>query len=160
MAQSHIHSICMHAGPIPWGMTPKEQLEPLNPIEENVVSLYRVHRLLYVMKPVTATFSSRFGRQYCHRAHIIALPNAGSEKVRDCILQPTVALADSIHVVFLVLVESDDEDTIRKAIQKMIKRSPALYIRGKLVAKWAMHLSRVSKTYQQHIIYCTACQYE
>jgi hypothetical protein len=48
-----------------------------------------------------------------------------------------------MQVVFLVLVDSTDPAVVDKAIKKMIARSPALQIRGHLVAKWAIHLSQV-----------------
>ena len=49
-----------------------------------------------------------------------------------------------MQVVFLVLVESNDPAVVDAAIKRMIARSPALQIRGHLVAKWAVHLCKVS----------------
>ena len=46
-------SSCDAAGPILSGPTPQDQLCPLTMIEENLVSLHRVYRLVYEMKPAT-----------------------------------------------------------------------------------------------------------
>lgn len=67
--------------------------------------------------------------------------------VRDCLLSHPDTLSDTLQVVFLVLVDSNDPETISKAVDKMVKRSPALRIRGREVVKWAMHLSKVCFTY-------------
>lgn len=114
-------------------------------IEENLVALHRIYRLVYVMKP--ATWSGGYDsntRQLCQRAHVIAVPNAGPDKVRDCLLPRLEEVADYIDVVFLSLVDVNDEAEAAAALQKMANRSPALRIRAREVVKWACHLSRVS----------------
>jgi hypothetical protein len=131
------------AGGIPWGPSSDEQLVPLTRIEENLVSRYRVHRNLYVMKPAVWSWSAAGTLQLCHRAHVIATPNTGPDLVRDCLLEHPSCLADSLQVVFLVLVDSDSPETIAAAVKKMVDKSPALRIRGREVLKWAIHLSKV-----------------
>ena len=127
------------------GPTADYQLVPLTRIEENLVSRYRVHRNLYVMKPASWSWSAAGTRQLCHQAHVIATPNTGPNMIRDCLLAHPDSLIDTLQVVFLVLVESDDPIVISNAVQKMVERSPALRIRGREVIKWAMHLSKVSR---------------
>ena len=137
--------ICsIYAGSIPSGPTPAEQLVPLTRIEENLVSRYRVHRNLYVMKPASWSWSATGTQQLCHQAHVIATPNTGPDMIRDCLLAHPDSLSDTLQVVFLVLVESNDPNAITNAVRKMVERSPALRIRGREVVKWAMHLSKVS----------------
>lgn len=96
------------------------------------------------MKPATWSNSASGTQQLCHRAHVIATPNTGPDMVRDCLLAHPDSLSDTLQVVFLVLVESDDPKAIAEAVQRMTKRSPSLHIRGREVVKWAMHLSKVS----------------
>lgn len=126
------------AGSIPEGLV------PLTRIEENLVSLYRVHRNLYIMKPATYSFSTAGTRQLCHKAHVIATPNTGPDMVRDCLLSHPNELSDTLQVVFMVLVDSLDEKVVANAVKTMVSRSPSLLVRGPEVVKWAMHLSKVS----------------
>lgn len=130
------------AGAIPSGPTEAETLVPLTRIEENLVSRYRVHRNLYVMKPAQWSWTPAGTRQLCHRAHVIATPNAGADKVRDCLLEHPDTLAESIQVVFLVLVDVATPEALEAAVKKIISRSPALRIRTKEVIKWAYHLCK------------------
>ena len=87
--------------------------------------------------------------EMCHRAHVIAVPNAGPENVRSCILQHPRKLSDTIQVVFLTLVDTSNEDELQKALaeklakQTMAKNTPALRIRVQVVLKWAEHLAKV-----------------
>ena len=136
---------------IPAGSIP-DGLVPLTRIEENLVSKYRVHRNLYVMKPAGWGWSAAGTQQLCHRAHVIATPNTGPDLVRDCLLEHPDKLADSLQVVFLVLVESDDPATISAAVKKMVERSPALHIRGAEVVKWAMHLCKVGHKSIENVV--------
>ena len=139
------------AGAIPWGLNHMEQLVPLNYIEQQLVSLYCVHRILICMKPATKSKSDAFGNvsQLCHRGHVIATPNVGADKVRDCLLMHPDALADVLQVVFLVLVRTDDPAVIDAAVRKMCQRSPALRIRGLQVVKWACYMCDVSVVNQR-----------
>lgn len=114
-------------------------------IEENLVAVYRVYRLVYVMKPATWSWSyDASTRQLCHRAHVVAVPNVGADKVRDCLLPRLSEVGDMIDVVFLTLVNVNSDDEAAAAMAKMAKRSPALKIRGQLVVNWACHIARVS----------------
>ena len=114
-------------------------------IEENLVSLYRVYRLVYVMKPATWSWSyDSSTRQLCHRAHVIAVPNVGASKVRDCLLPRLCDVGETVDVVFLTLVDVNSDEEAAAALGKMANRSPALRIRGQEVLKWAFHYSRVS----------------
>lgn len=117
---------------------------PLTRIEENLVSRFRVHRNLYIMKPASWSFTGAGTHQLCHKAHVIATPNTGADLVRDCLLSHPDTLSDTLQVVFLVLVDSNDPEVIAAAVDKMVKRSPSLQIRGREVVKWALHLSKVS----------------
>ena len=125
------------AGSIPDGLV------PLTRIEENLVSRYRVHRNLYIMKPATWSFAKAGTQQLCHKAHVIATPNSGPDMVRDCLLSHPDELSDTMQVVFMVLVDSSDPEVVAKAVKTMVNRSPSLHIRGHEVVKWAMHLSQV-----------------
>lgn len=114
-------------------------------IEENLVSLHRVYRLVYVMKPATWSWGyDGTTRQLCQRAHVIAVPNVGADKVRDCLLPRMSDIGDYVDVVFLSLIDVNSQAEAEAALQKMAKRSPALKIRGDVVVKWAFHLCRVS----------------
>lgn len=137
---------CVLAGPIPWGPTPQEQLCPLTMIEENLVAVHRVYRLVYVMKPATWSWGyDGTTRQLCQRAHVIAVPNVGADKVRDVLLPRMRDIGDYVDVVFLSLIDVNNQAEAEAALQKMAKRSPALKIRGDVVVKWACHLCRVSR---------------
>jgi hypothetical protein len=158
-----LHSVDVHFLPcricyaFPWcaGAIP-EGLLPLNRIEENLLSRNRVHRNLYVMKPATWTWTVGGTQQLGHKAHVIATPNTGPGLVRDCLLQHPDSLNDTLQVVFLVLVDSDNPDTIAAKIKKMVKNSSALRIRGWLVLKWAHHLCQVG-AFQSPCITIVAC---
>lgn len=122
---------------------------PLTMIEENLLSLHRVFRLVYVMKPASGGYD-RSTRQLCHRAHVVAVPNAGADKVRDCLLPRLSDLSDYMDVVFLSLVDVSSDAEAQAAVKKMAERSPALRIRGHEIVKWARHLAKVS-------LWCLAC---
>ena len=119
-----------------------DELQPLSAVEENLLSLHRVHRQLYMMKPWMTS-------EMCHRAHVIAIPNAGPAAVRDCILEHPDELTETMQVVFMTLVDTTNLDEVQRVLaerlakQKMAKNSPALRIRVKEVLKWAEHLSKV-----------------
>ncbi len=133
------------AGGIPWGPTPDVQLCPLTMIEENLVALHRVFRLVYVMKPATWSWATdNTTRQLCHRAHVIAVPNAGADQVRDCLLPRLGDIGEYINVVFLNLIDVNNDTEVQAALKKCGDRSPALKIRGAEVCKWACYLSHVS----------------
>lgn len=134
----------MFAGPIPKGPTPDMQLVPLTMMEENLVAVYRVYRLVYVMKPASWSWAANNTRQLCHRAHVVAVPNVGPDQVRDCLLPQLHEMADMIDVVFLTLVDVNSDQEAQAALAKMANRSSALKIRPREVVKWAFHLSRVS----------------
>lgn len=133
----HVQLLACFIGSIPEGLV------PLTRIEENLLSRYRVHRNLYVMKPATMSYSAAGTLQLCHQAHVIATPNTGPNMVRDCLLAHPDSLEETLDVVFMVLVDSDDPAVIEASIKTMVDRSPSLRIRGKEVLKWAMHLSKV-----------------
>jgi len=119
----------------------------LTTVEENLVSRYRAHRQIMLMKPATWSWAANGTRQLCHRAHVIATPNSGPDLVRDCLLRHPDELAETMQVIFLVLVKSSDQNEIEAAVKKMIAKSPALQIRGHLVAKWAVHLCKVNNIF-------------
>ncbi len=131
------------AGAIPSGPTCDTQLVPLTAIEQNLVSLNRVYRNIYILKPNSWTWGNDGTRQWGQRAHVLAVPNAGTDKVRDCLLQPLDALPNTIQVIFLTVVDMDDPVRRGEAIRAMVDRAPALKVRGREVVKWAYHLSRV-----------------
>jgi len=95
------------------------------------------------MKPASWSFTAAGTQQLCHKAHVIATPNVGADMVRDCLLSHPDSLRETLQVVFLVLVDSNDPEVVAKAVDKMVQRSPALRIRGPEVVKWATHLSKV-----------------
>jgi hypothetical protein len=114
-------------------------------MEGNLVAVHRVYRLVYVMKPATWSWSAYNNtRQLCHRAHVVAVPNVGPDKVRDCLLPRVNDMADFIDVVFLTLVDVNDDEEAQAALSKMANRSSALKIRPREVVKWAIQQSRVS----------------
>ena len=140
--------VCLFAGPLVTddGVV----LEPLTRIEERCLAINRTHQEIFCMKPAVWTWGSCQDRQYCHRAHIIATPNTGPDMVRNCLLQHPDKLSETMQIIFLTLVPNNiDPEKTRATILKMIKRSPALFIRGSVVVKWAVHLSKV---YQYHIL--------
>jgi hypothetical protein len=112
--------------------------------EEKLVALHRVNRLCFIMKP-TSWSGGRDPKtcQLSHRAHVVAFPNTGADKVRDCLLSP-LAKAD-ISVIFLVMVATPDPEERLAILQKMAKKAHAIKIRGHVVIKWAMHLSQVRR---------------
>lgn len=133
------------AGAIPYGLTPDVQLQPLTMIEEKLVALNRVHRLCFIMKPATWSWGAdATTRQLCHRAHVIAFPNASVDKLLTCLPPRLSTLPEMIQVVFLTMVSTDDDVALAAAVRKMAGRSPALRVRGALIVKWAKHLRRVS----------------
>jgi hypothetical protein len=130
------------AGAIPSGPADEDRLVPLTMVEENLLSLHRAFRLVYVMKPASGGYD-RSTRQLCHRAHVVAVPNAGADKIRDCLLPRIHDIGEFMDVVFLSLVDVNNESEAKAAIKRMAERSPALHIRGVEVVKWAKHLSKV-----------------
>ena len=118
-------------------------LVPLSMVEENLLGFNRVHRQLYLMKP--------YGVHERHlRAHVIALPNVSQEEVRQCILRHPSKLSETLQVVFLVLVDTANPESVQNAVkERLIKDSPALKIRVKEVVKWAEHLAKV-RFYQRN----------
>jgi hypothetical protein len=114
-----------------------EHLQPLTMVEENLLGMSRVHRQLFLMK--------RYGTEEKGlRAHVLALPNVDQREVRRCILQHPKKLAETLQVVFLVLANPSDEESVTSGIrERLAKDSPALKIRVKEVVKWAEHLAKV-----------------
>lgn len=69
---------------------------------------------------------------------MIAFPNVDA-KVLERTLTPLSKIPDMIQVIFITLT-SDKADLVDLANKSRIK---ALHVRGKVVAMWARHLSKV-----------------
>ena len=118
-------------------------LAPLTPLENNLLSLNRCYRNVYVLKPDSWSWAGNGTCQLAQRAHVLAIPNVGPDRVRDQLLPSLDSLPDLIQVVLLTLVDYKNPVAREEAIERMCARAPALSIRGPLVCKWAIHLAQV-----------------
>lgn len=72
------------------------------------------------------------------RGHVIAFPNADAS-VLERVLTPISSIPDNLQVVF-ISPSSNDSDLAEDVKRRKVK---ALHVRGKEVAAWARHLSKV-----------------
>ena len=104
--------------------------------ETNLVAVHRVHRQLIFLKP-----KSPLERGL--RAHVVAVPNSGPDKVAECILRHPDELRNQMQVVLLVLPPGSENCTMEEQVSKLIDRSKCLRVRKDQVLKWATHLAKV-----------------
>ena len=123
-------------------------LAPLTMIEENLVSLYRVCRYVYVVRPNISSLQPSDTLRKALRGHVIAFPNAPISDLTSIMPLPIDRIPDVMQVVFVLLANNEDDFRTAAAKAKPLK------IRGKLVAEWAVFLCKV-RQFIMHMIAVT-----
>jgi hypothetical protein len=105
-------------------------LVQLTMFEENLVAYDRVMRFVYVARPNQDYRQGRF------KGHVIAFPSAGPAALHTCL----IAMEDVPTRMAAVFIMTRGADTDMAAV---VKDAKMFDVRGKEVAKWAVHLAKV-----------------
>lgn len=122
-------------GSIPSSPVPELNLAPLAVNEECLVARIRVIRCLFTFYPDA---DGRSVRQYSFRGNVIAFPNAPISDVVEAIPMPLSRIPEIMQVIFVTQCSTEED------MDKVFAAAKPLKIRGQEVAKWAVHLTKVS----------------
>ena len=106
----------------------KHSLKPLSMYEQNLVSLYRGQRHIYIMK------SKNQNGQYRMRGHVIAIQNIDLQELADCFPLAFDQIPNFMQAVF-ISVSTDKQD-----IASLVKTCPAFKIDAHNLVLWIKYL--------------------
>ncbi|KXZ41220.1 hypothetical protein GPECTOR_641g751 [Gonium pectorale] len=123
------------ARPKVWDGACWAELEQLTAVEERLLAIWRPLRQVVVCRPPSASAAEEAHVKL--RAHVVAFKAPTLQQLASVFPCHPDQVPDLISVVFVSPAQTPAE------VAALARRTPALHVRGKVVARWARHLAGV-----------------